>query len=85
VLLLERVVEAIIIEIDDFQWMRLLLNMAWFLACQMILIRLTKAALTTTLHWGDHTLSHKFQMSSLKEKLKAKLRVFANQFQSLVA
>lgn len=50
VLFPEREVDAIFIESADFQWICLLLNLAWLRACQMILIRLTKAALTTILH-----------------------------------
>jgi len=80
----ERDVEAITIEIVDFQWMPLLLNLAWFLACQMMLIKLAKAALITTLQ-PYIALSHTFQMSSLEEKLKAMLMVLASQFKSLVA
>ena len=50
----------------------------------MMLIKLAKAALITTLQ-PYIALSHTFQMSSLEEKLKAMLMVLASQFKSLVA
>lgn len=41
---------ALIIEMADFQLMIVLLNLAWFLTYQIVLIRLTKTACNTTLH-----------------------------------
>jgi hypothetical protein len=53
----EREVLAVIIEIADLQVMSLLLNLAWFLANQIVLRRLIKAAVTATLHCGDKPFS----------------------------
>ena len=58
-LLIKDVLE-IIIEMTDFQLTFLLLNLACFLAYQMVLKRLIKAESTTTLHWGDHDKSQIF-------------------------
>lgn len=65
--------------IADFHVMQMLLNLAWFLAYQMILRRLIRAALITILHCRDQDWSQIFQMSSIDWNWRALSIEVANQ------
>jgi hypothetical protein len=74
---------AMIKEISDLQLMLVLLNLRWFLACQIPLIKFTMAAVMTILHLGDQFISQIVHISSMELNCKTKLRQFANQDHSL--
>jgi len=79
-------VSAIIKDIALLQDMLLLLNLAWFLAnLKMVLIKLIKAQVTTTLHWGDQLMSQIFQMSSKRVKFKTRSKAEASRHHNLIA
>jgi predicted ATPase len=52
-------------EMAFLQLVALSRNLALFLAIQIEFMILTMTDLTTILHWGDHDLSQRFQMSSI--------------------
>jgi len=69
-------------EMEDFQWMVLLLNLAWFLANQITFTVLITADKIVTLHWEDHDLFNKAQQSSTFE-MTGTLRVKESHLQML--
>jgi hypothetical protein len=85
VLLLDNDVPAMILDIAAFKLILMLSNLAWFLTCQMVLMRFIIAAVMVTLHWGDQFNSVIFHMSSTEVKWRVKSKHFANQDQRWIA
>jgi hypothetical protein len=57
----------------------LLLNLTWFLADQIVLVRFIIAAVIVSLYWGDQFLSVIFQMSSIELNWRFRFKKEANQ------
>jgi hypothetical protein len=85
VLLPDKDVPAMILDIAAFKLILMLSNLAWFLTCQMVLMRLIIAAVMVTLHWGDRFNSVIFHKSSIEVNWRVKSKQFANQDQSWIA
>ncbi|KAK2410875.1 hypothetical protein QL285_046213 [Trifolium repens] len=84
VLLPDKEVLKMIIEIADLQVIIILLNLALFLTVQIVFSRLMIAAVIVTLLCGDQFKSHNFQISSIEVNCKVKFKHPANHDQSLI-